>query len=64
MSWKELIEQYDELKDLTKDELIEKLGDWWGPIFFESREEIAKIQWRRTDDAESKCSECQVREDS
>lgn len=47
MSWKELYERYDEFKDLTEEELIEKLGTWWGPIFFESKEDIRKGVWRR-----------------
>ena len=53
MSWRELYERYDELKDLTEEQLIEKLGGWWGPIFFESKEEIRKTLWRRNDDKSS-----------
>lgn len=57
MSWKELYERYDEFKDLTEEELIEKLGTWWGPIFFESKEEIRKTLWRRPSEASSESEE-------
>ncbi len=53
MSWRELHERYHELKDLTEEQLIEKIGPWWGPIFFESKEEIRKTLWRR-DEVEKK----------
>ena len=49
MSWKELYDRYDELKDLSEEELIDILGDWWAHIFLESKEQIRSGLWRRND---------------
>lgn len=64
-SWKELHDRYDELKDLSEKEVMDRLGDWWGPIFLDSKKEIERTLWRRPKEAKEEenggCSECEIK---
>lgn len=43
-SFRELQERYSELKELSHEELVEKIGSWWAEMFERSKDEIAKVK--------------------
>ena len=44
MSFRELQERYYELVELSRQELIERIGPWWAQMFEMSKNEIKQIK--------------------
>lgn len=43
-SFKELYDKYEELKNLSHEELVEKIGSWWAELFERSKDEIKRVK--------------------
>lgn len=43
-SFKELYDKYDELKNLSREELVKKIGSWWADMFEQSKDEIKRVK--------------------
>ena len=52
-SFKDLHDNYDKYKDLSEEELVGLIGEWWAHMFLESKEEIEKTLWRRAQEEKS-----------
>ena len=48
-SFRELVERYDELKDMTEEELTREVGSWWAQMFVMCKEQIELIKGGKSD---------------